>query len=104
MKPLLLMLSLTVTASCGGTKVQTQGTDKALGADATIEAKMRGDSHVEVSIDIEHLPPPNQGATGMTVHVAWIGPPDAPLPKVGTLEYDADLPAHRVSGLSSNSK
>ncbi len=83
-------LSLFVMACGGSHKYSVVGTPKASGADGTVEVeKLEGDN-LMVTINLEHLPPPERIAEGKKNFVAWFQPNNGIPVRAGALAYDED--------------
>ncbi len=83
------MLAL-VAAACGGPQEYAiAGTERAAGADGmVIVEEIEGNRMV--SVELEHLPPPDRISGSATVYIVWIQPNGAQPTMAGRLEYDPD--------------
>ena len=80
-----------VIAGCGGpSEYAVTGTERAAGADGTVMVERIEGGNYLVTLDLEHLPPPDRLGSGLTTYVVWFVPENAQATMAGRLEYDAD--------------
>ncbi|MBI4955855.1 MAG: hypothetical protein HY908_27800 [Myxococcales bacterium] len=84
------VFALSALAACGGPLTYTlRGGDKAPDADAEIVARVdSGASMTRLTVEAEHLAPPDRVKGGSSLFVVWARAPKAPWQRVGALEYD----------------
>jgi hypothetical protein len=86
----IVLLGLLLLVGCGPATYSVIGTERAVGADGKITVEeIEGENHL-VTVELEHLPPPERLSNGLTIYVMWIVP-DNQTPRMGSvLELDAD--------------
>lgn len=83
-------------AACGGPQEYAiTGTERAAGADGMVVVEEIEGNRM-VSVDLEHLPPPNRISESSTVYIVWIKPDGAAPTMAGRLEYDPEDRAGRM--------
>lgn len=76
---------------CGGpSEFAVVGTARAAGADGTIKVEKQDGGNSKVTVQMQHLPPPDRLGDGLKTYVVWFDAPDQPSVKAGGLGYDAD--------------
>lgn len=105
MKQLPMVFGLLFALGCGGAQhYVTTGTERSAGADANIVAEVIEGGNVMVTIEVEHLTPPERVTSGATAYVAWFTAPDAEPVKAGALGYDADDRVGRLRATNPNKR
>jgi hypothetical protein len=95
--------SLLLLVSCGGSsEYVTGGTDRAIGADATIEVEELEGGNFLVHVAVEHLPPPGRVGPGLTTYVVWFAVEGQPAQRAGNLDYDPDERRGAMQATSPN--
>lgn len=93
-------LALLVAAAgpgCGGTsEYVVVGTQRAPGADGTIQVEDIEGGTALVTISVEHLVAPARLGDGLGAYVVWFEGDDGAAVKAGTLEYDPDARSGRM--------
>lgn len=103
MRPSLLALALlTALAACGGGQqfalVGTAEVDSVYGA---VEVEPTEGAESVLNAVLDELPRPERVGEGVTIYVAWIGPPEGDLTRVGALTYDAEARRGTVMGTTT---
>ena len=88
-----LVCSAAVAAlGCGPMEYAVTGSDRVAGADGMIRVEDIAGGNKMVSVDMEHLAPPDRLGEGLTTYVMWfVGEGEGAEPAmVSVLEYDPD--------------
>lgn len=76
---------------CGGpTSYALVGSARSAGTDGTLEIEADEYGNFEVTVEVEHLPPPDRIGDNLTVYVVWFIASGTPAHKEGVLAYDVD--------------
>ncbi|MDZ4696625.1 MAG: hypothetical protein SGI86_15885 [Deltaproteobacteria bacterium] len=76
---------------CGGANSYTApGVGPAAGSDVNIEVEDTDMGNRKVTVEIDHLPPPERVAEGTSVFAVWVTADDGSPQRLGTLQYDED--------------
>lgn len=81
---------LAAFVGCGGpAEYVVTGTQRAAGADGLITVEEIEGNRL-VTVEIEHLPPPNRISDSATVYIVWIKPERGQPTMAGRLEFDPE--------------
>ncbi len=94
-----IVVSLFV-AGCGGGTIALEGTQRAPGADGTVDlGEVEG--NVMARVEVRHLPPPSRVGQGLTCYVLWLRAPDGSRQSnAGVMQYDEGDRVGRVTGIT----
>ncbi len=88
--PLVGAVLLAALAGCGGpSEYVLTGTQRAAGADGLVTVEEIEGNRM-VTVELEHLPPPNRISESATVYIVWVKPERGQPTMAGRLEYDPD--------------
>lgn len=87
----LALIASLMMLGCGGpSEYALVGTARAAGTDGTVTVEEIEGGNNLVTIQLEHLPPPERLGENLKVYVLWISSPNAPAQLESKLEYDPD--------------
>ena len=90
LRPLVGAVFLAALAGCGGpSEYVLTGTQRAAGADGLVTVEEIEGNRM-VTVELEHLPPPNRISESATVYIVWVKPERGQPTMAGRLEYDPD--------------
>lgn len=85
-----ILLALSGPA-CGGTTVPLVGTTRAPAAQGEVRGKADSNGNTRLTIEVQHLAPPEKVQPGATCYVVWVSN-DVSIPQnLGALTLDSDL-------------
>lgn len=85
-----LVLSLALVGCGGPAQFALVGSGGAAGADGNVQLEdVDGGNHL-LTIHVEHLPPPDRLAEGLTMYAVWLVANGAAPVKAGHLDFDAE--------------
>ncbi len=90
----LLALPLLLVApnlGCGGpTSYALVGSARSAGTDGTLEIEADEYGNYEITLEVDHLPPPDRIGDNLTVYMVWFVSSGTPAEKMGVIAYDPD--------------
>jgi len=90
-KPSMASVLLILVTACGGShEYIVVGTNRAPGADGTVQVEEIEGGNSLVTVSLSSLPPPGRLGDGMTAYVVWIEGDGQPPVKAGLLQYDEE--------------
>lgn len=91
--------------ACGGADYTVQGTEDAIGVDGKVSVAEDDHGNADVSIVLEHLPPPGRIANDESArYVVWFIEPDGEPHKAGYLEYTEGDRTGKLDALTTLSR
>lgn len=85
-----LILSFSV-AACAGVTVPLTATTRAPAVQGEVRAKKDANGNTRLTIEVEHLAPPERVEPGTTCYVVWVSKDNAIPQNVGALTLNSDL-------------